>query len=264
MSAASESKSKILLPLDTVVAESIGYLKEHEPPEGYFVGFSGGKDSIVTLELCRMADVKHLAFYSATGIDPPEVVRFIRDHYPEVFFLKPAMTFWNAIRKKSPPLRMRRWCCDLLKKAPAKPKIIEGLVGNPLIHRVMGIRAEESYRRAKRERTAKMTGSRIWMYKPIFHWQEWHVWDFIEERGLAYPSLYDEGFSRIGCIICPFFMNKNQAKLNRHKALWPSTYRIFEKVVTDWFLNHKSYRGKQFSEQTPEEYLSAYYRGFQA
>jgi hypothetical protein len=52
--------------------------------------------------------------------------------------------------------------------------------------------------------------------------------------------------------------------LNRHKARRPATYLVFEKVVTDWFLNYKSYCGKQFAEQTPEEYLSAYYRGFQS
>ena len=57
-----------------VVAEAIAYLREHEPPEGYYVGFSGGKDSICTLELCRMAGVKHEAFYSCTRIDPPEIV----------------------------------------------------------------------------------------------------------------------------------------------------------------------------------------------
>ena len=53
----------------SMVAESIGYLREHEPVEGYYVGFSGGKDSIVTLELCRMAGVKHQAFYSCTRIE---------------------------------------------------------------------------------------------------------------------------------------------------------------------------------------------------
>ena len=87
----------------TMVAESIDYLREHEPPEGYFVGFSGGKDSICTLELCRMAGVKHKSYYSCTRIDPPEVVRFIRKYYPDVEFLMPKMTFWEGIRKKAPP-----------------------------------------------------------------------------------------------------------------------------------------------------------------
>lgn len=42
-----------LMPLSRLIPESIAYIREHEPPEGYFVGFSGGKDSIVTLELVR-------------------------------------------------------------------------------------------------------------------------------------------------------------------------------------------------------------------
>ena len=72
--------------------EAIAFLRENEPPEGFFVGFSGGKDSIVSLELCRIAGIKHQAFYSCTRIDPPEVVRFIRMHYPEVTWLYSKMT----------------------------------------------------------------------------------------------------------------------------------------------------------------------------
>ena len=98
------------------IAESIAFLRKNEPPEGFFVGFSGGKDSIVSLELCRIAGVKHQAFYSCTRIDPPEVVCFIRQHYPEVTWLYSKMTMWEAIQKKAPPLRMQRWCCDVLKK----------------------------------------------------------------------------------------------------------------------------------------------------
>ena len=37
---------------------AINRLKTFEPPEGYYLAFSGGKDSIVVKELCNMAGVK--------------------------------------------------------------------------------------------------------------------------------------------------------------------------------------------------------------
>jgi phosphoadenosine phosphosulfate reductase len=201
-----------------------------------------------------MAGVKHQAYYSCTRIDPPEMYRFIRQHYPGVTWLFPKMTFWEGIRKKSPPLRMMRWCCDVLKKDPSKHI--------PLKHRVMGMRAEESVKRATRPRVDDYMGKQR-LYKPIFHWKEWHVWEFIDHFGLPYPSLYDEGFERIGCVICPFIMGGNAAKLERHKKRWPGMYRVFEAVVTDWHLNYPN-KKQRYSEQTPEEYLASLYRGFEA
>lgn len=130
--------------LSDYVAESVAWLRYYEPSESYFVGFSGGKDSIVTLELCRMAGVKHQAFFSCTLIDPPELYKFIKAYYPEVRWIFPQSNFWDLIYKKAPPNRLRRWCCDYLKKFPAR--------AIPLRKRVMGIRAEESIRRAQRPR----------------------------------------------------------------------------------------------------------------
>ena len=239
-----------LFSLEDMTAEAIDFLRQHEPQEGYFVGFSGGKDSIVTEALCRMAGVKYAAYYSATGIDAPEVVRFIRQHYPQVQWLRPKMSFWEGIRKKSPPLRMMRWCCDVLKKEPSKHI--------PLSRRVMGIRAEESARRANRGRISEFSPNV--QYKPIFHWQEWHVWAFIEEYALPYPCLYDEGFNRIGCVICPFLMSENMARVEIHKARWPAYYRLFEKAVSDWFANYRT-QPRENQQATPEAYLAAYYRG---
>jgi phosphoadenosine phosphosulfate reductase len=240
-----------------MTAEAVAFLQQHEPEEGYFLGFSGGKDSIVTYELCRAAHVNFQAVYSCTGIDAPEVVRFIRQHYPDVEFCYPKMTFWQGIRRKSPPLRMMRWCCDMLKKDPAKK--------HPLFHnRVLGIRAEESFKRAKRPHLEIMGKRKIRkIFKPIFHWLKWHVWDFIEERCLAYPSLYDEGFERIGCVICPYIMRGNQAKVRRNKARWPQFYRVFEKVVADWHRQRTQRNLTLYGEETPEEYLTAYYHGFE-
>lgn len=240
-----------MIPVETMVDEAIDFIKCHEPEEGYFVGFSGGKDSIVTYELVKMAGVKHQVFYSFTGIDSPELVRFIRKNYPEVTFLHPKMSFWDGIKKKTPPLRTSRWCCDVLKKNPSK-KI-------KLNHRIMGIRAEESRKRAERPRVQPYTGSKWVIYKPIFSWLQWHVWDFIELHGLSYPSLYDEGFDRLGCVICPFLTLKKM-KLSRER--WPKFYEKFERTVHKWFIDGDyahSPTAKKFNIRTPDQYLDFWY-----
>ena len=89
--------------LGDYIKESLDFLRKHEPPEGFFVGFSGGKDSITTLQLCALAGVKHQAFYTYTTIDPPEVVKFIRAHYPQVQWLRPAKSFFAYVLRFAPP-----------------------------------------------------------------------------------------------------------------------------------------------------------------
>lgn len=240
--------------LGDYIKESIDFLRQHEPPEGYFVGFSGGKDSITTLELCRLAGVKHQAFYSCTRIDPPEVVRFIKRKYPAVTWLFPAASFWNGIVEQCPPLITNRWCCDALKKKPSK--------SNPLKKRIMGIRAEESIPRAKRPRIDKFH------YKPIFKWPEWAVWEFIEACKLPYPSLYDEGFHRIGCVVCPYLLGTSPGKTHQRAmrmTRWPGMWKAFEHVVKRWWkaTSAKGQRLKSYEGETADDYWQAYLNGFE-
>ena len=228
--------------LDEHIKESIEFIRKHEPSEGYFLGFSGGKDSVVLYDLTKRSGVKFQAYYSATGIDPPELVKFIREKYPDVVFCRPKESFFALIPKRGYPTKWSRWCCDYLKKQPTKHI--------PLKHRLMGIRAEESAKRAARGRVSHLARWNI-HYKPIFEWLEWEIWDYIEENNISYCSLYDEGFDRLGCVVCPFLSNK-RAKINKER--WPKIYTGFEKSM-------KKLWETKFYHVTFDQFLDNWYLG---
>lgn len=101
--------------------QSIARIKQYEPPEGYYVAFSGGKDSIVILHLCKLAGVKFTAHYHKTTIDPRGVPSFIRKHYPEVLVEHPYIkgkptNFYRLVSQFGLPRRNIRWCCRVLKE----------------------------------------------------------------------------------------------------------------------------------------------------
>jgi len=94
----------------TKEAITIEFIRKYEPPEGYFLGFSGGKDSVVLYDLTEKSGVKFEAYYSATGIDPPELVKFIKQQYPTVRFLRPKHSFFREIKRRGFPTKFIRWC----------------------------------------------------------------------------------------------------------------------------------------------------------
>lgn len=66
------------------VEVAIKRLQTFEPPEGYYLAFSGGKDSVVIKTLADIAGVKYDAHYNVTSVDPPELLQFIRKYHPDV------------------------------------------------------------------------------------------------------------------------------------------------------------------------------------
>ena len=110
--------------LQEKVNASIERLKAFEPEEGYYLAFSGGKDSVVCKALLDMAGCKYDATYRVTSVDPPELVRFIKEKHPDVNREVPrykdgtVATMWNLIPKRlMPPTRIARYCCEILKES---------------------------------------------------------------------------------------------------------------------------------------------------
>ena len=200
------------------VQNAIDLLKMHEPPEGYYVAFSGGKDSVVILDLVKRAGVKYDAHYNVTTVDPPELVQFIKREHPEVGWNMPKMSMWELIPyKRLPPTRVIRYCCSVLKEG-----------GGPGRRIVTGVRRDESSKRANRRSVEQCLRSKSKTFiNPIIDWSDDDVWSYIRENSIPYCTLYNEGFRRLGCIMCPM---QGEKGMLRDAKRWPKYYRAYRRA----------------------------------
>lgn len=86
--------------------------------DGYYLAFSGGKDSQALYHVAQMAGVKFRGHMNFTSVDPPQVIRFVRRQYPDVVTHPPIDSIYNISvkRKYLLPSRIIRWCCAELKE----------------------------------------------------------------------------------------------------------------------------------------------------
>ena len=149
------------------VQKAIRKLRFLQPPEGYYVAFSGGKDSMVILDLVKRAGVKYDAHHNLTTVEPPELIYFIRDNYPEVITEHPKETMWQLIeRNMVPPTRLMRYCCQELKEHGGEGRVV-----------ITGIRHQESTQRSHRmEQEACTHRNGKSFLHIIIDWSEDDVW----------------------------------------------------------------------------------------
>lgn len=245
-----------------MVEVAIERLKAFEPKEGYFLAFSGGKDSVTIKTLADMAGVKYDAHYQVTSVDPPELVRFVKT-FPDVHFDFPTdsegkvITMWNLIPKKAMlPTRIMRYCCAALKEGAGEGRFV-----------VTGVRKDESVRRAATrgglELGEKKTDKRELLdpdnptpemfyhcrayyrkvLNPIIDWTTDEVWEFIKEYKVRYCCLYDQGYKRLGCIGCP--MATREARLNEFKR-YPKYRENYIRAIKRLVQANKEKGNKQF------------------
>jgi len=200
-------------------ATAIQRILQYEPEKGYFLAFSGGKDSIVIYDLAVKAGVKFDAHFAMTTVDPNEVRYFIRDNYPDVIWDRPKKSMFKMIVDHGMlPTRIIRYCCRELKEIGGKGRIV-----------MTGIRNSESFKRSSRlvfEESRAQKGK--FFCNPIIDWDDEDVWEYIRKNKMPYCSLYDEGKTRIGCIMCPMQGAKGMLQ---DKERFPKYYAAYMRAI---------------------------------
>lgn len=255
--------------LQEKVRVAIERLRAFEPADGYYLAYSGGKDSDCIKILAHLAGVKFDAVHNLTTVDAPETVRYVKSQ-PDVAIRHSLdrngkhITMWNLIiRKGTPPLRISRYCCSELKETGGKGRVI-----------VTGVRWAESVRRkaswdvvtfiGKPKATQKLAEelgadydigkqgaivlnddndvnrrmvehcyrTRKTMLNPIVEWTDEDVWAFLHHHGCNSNPLYECGFKRIGCIGCPMAgARQREEKFARYPGYKQAYIRTFEKML---------------------------------
>lgn len=238
------------------------------------IAYSGGKDSDVLLDLARKAlKPEELEVYSVhTTLDAPETVYHIRDVFKELTangikteIIKPTykgkpITMWGLIVEKcTPPTRLFRYCCKVLKEHSTPNRMV-----------ALGVRMAESKARQGRDvfatrgkskkdatfysldhaaevyREAKEINDPVYdcnlitrmkkrgeiMVNPIYTWTDNEVWDYIRTEGVKINPLYEKGYNRVGCIGCPYGRKTVRGKQFADYPKYKENYiRAFDKML---------------------------------
>ena len=208
------------LAQDTIKKIYNTYIEYRDKVDLFYVAFSGGKDSIVALDLVQRA-LPHNIFkvlFGDTGMEFPdtyEVVKQIEDtcHSMGIDFLRAKSDFqpeytWNIF---GPPAQTMRWCCSVHKTAP-QIILLREIMRNPHFRGMAftGIRGDESASRSEYDDVSlgeKIRGQ--YSCHPILEWNSAELFLYIYSRDLILNEAYKKGNSRAGCLVCPLATSKN-------------------------------------------------------
>jgi len=253
-----EYKASLEKPHSLKVEESKDIIAERlwEFIPDVYVAFSGGKDSTVVLYLALQEYPDIPVMFNNTGVEHPATIKYVQQLVKEwdvnLIETKPIKSFWQCVKEYGYPAyrgRSKRGtggsprCCIYTKERPAHNVIKErgyravltGITGaESMQRRLLIIKYGHCYS------TDKNMPWQMRKIHPIWNWTPDDVWQFIEENGLPYNPIYDEGLERCGCMPCTGHIGWREKLIKHNPAMAKKITDDMGEPLLDNYLEAKS------------------------
>jgi len=182
--------------LSEVVAGAVGEIREVcGSYDCVYVMFSGGRDSLVTLDLSvRALGGRVRALFIDTGVATPGlrdyVVEVCRGYGVELAIVNSGYDFFELVLRKGFPMIRYRWCKEYLKMKPLKRFVESAKKECNGLLLVTGVRREESWVKSRASKLYDHPQLGVKVYAPIFEWSGELVKEYIKAYGLKQNPLY--------------------------------------------------------------------------